>query len=146
MAISAPAATEETQNPSILAEKYDHVSADAAPADAPKQAASSQNIASKKSDDLSFGSFLFAVAICIALFQFGAGFISIDNKKEPGCFSSIGLLMLICGVLMALATIKSFWPILLLLGFCTLFSQSKPSSGGGCDCMTILLLLLCLAF
>ena len=139
--ISAPSGAAETQSPSVLAEKYDHVPADTAPANASTRAVSAQSGVSKKADDLSFGSFLFAVVTCIVLFQFGAGFINIDSKKEPGCFAFTGLAMLIGGALVAMTAITKFWPFLLILGFCTLFSQSKPSSDSGCGCLATLALI-----
>lgn len=142
---SAPTNTNEIQKPVVQAERYDHEPADTSPQTSSMGSAAAKRNADKKSNDFSFGSFLAAIFICMALLQFGAGLIGAGNTAKPGCSSIIGLILICGGVVVAILTITSFWPLLLILAFGAIFGQSKSSGNDGCcgcGCMAILIFLL----
>lgn len=149
---AAPAATDTTTygtcgDGGLPAERYDHVPYPATPQQKPQIAATYQQKQTASSDDESFPGFFAAVIAVITLFTFGSAFAGSGVRgSPPGMLQTAGTLMLLGAIVVGGITVIKFWPILLLLFFGYVFSQSSRSSSDsgccGCGCGLIILLLL----
>lgn len=150
--VAAPAATDTPTygtcgDGDLPAEKYDLVPHPAAPGNKPQAAATYQQKQAASSDGESFPGFFAAVIAVITLFTFGSAFAGSGVRgSPPGALQAAGTLMLLGAIVVGGITVIKFWPILLLLFFGYVFSQSSRSSSDsgccGCGCGLIILLLL----
>lgn len=154
--VSSPAATEAPVygtcgDGDLPAEEYDHIPYPAAPEKRAQSAETFQQKQANSSDDAGFSGFFIAVMAVITLFTFGSAFAGSGVRgSPPGALQAAGTLMLLGAIVVGGITVIKFWPILLLLFFGYVFSQSSRSSsdsggcgcGCGCGCGLIILLLI----
>lgn len=132
----------------LTAEKYDHLPYSSASSAKTSDATSRPATSQPGSGGASFTGFIGAIFAIMVLFQFGAAMAGSGNgSSASGGVQALGALMLVAGLIVGAATAIKFWPFLLLLFFCSMFSQSKSGSDGcGCGCGLLLLMLFLMTF